>query len=49
MIYLRGMCHTRKVLEHFKEDTNPLKYRVACLIIENMPTPHTLYDEWAMM
>lgn len=36
-----------KVLEHFKEDSNPLKYRAACFIIENIPYHHTLYDDRA--
>lgn len=36
-----------KVLEHFKDDSNPLKYRAACFIIENIPYHHTLYDDRA--
>lgn len=36
-----------KVLEHFKEDPNSLKYRAACFIIENIPYHHTLYDDRA--
>lgn len=36
-----------KILEHFKEDSNPLKYRAACFIIENIPYHHTLYDDRA--
>lgn len=36
-----------KVLEHFKEDSNPLKYRAACFIIENIPYHHVLYDDRA--
>jgi hypothetical protein len=38
-----------KVLEHFKEDPNPLKYRAACFIIENIPYHHAFYDDGAKM
>ena len=38
-----------RVLEHFKEDPNPLKYKAACFIIENMPYHYTYYGDRAEM
>ncbi len=38
-----------KVLEHFKNDSNPLKYKAACFIIENIPYHHVNYDDRAKM
>lgn len=37
------------VLEHFKEDSNPLKYKAAVFLIENMPYHESYYGENAKM
>jgi hypothetical protein len=29
----------KKVLEHFKDDPDPLKYEAACFLIENIAIP----------
>ncbi|SEE48487.1 hypothetical protein SAMN04487828_1774, partial [Prevotella sp. lc2012] len=36
-----------KVLDHFKNDPDPLKYESAKFLIENMPYHHALYGEIA--
>ncbi|MDO4984631.1 MAG: hypothetical protein Q4E48_02945 [Prevotella sp.] len=38
-----------KVLEYFKNDSNPLKYKAAQFLIENMPYHHTYYGDRAKM
>ena len=36
-----------KVLDHFKNDPDPLKYKAAKFLIENMPYHHALYGDIA--